>query len=77
VSDLAYRVELTPPDLSPYREGNTGIEYVTSFVAGEPGPHVLITALTHGNEICGAITLDKLFRAGVRRALPDRLALRR
>jgi predicted deacylase len=66
VSDLAYRVELTPPDLSPYREGNTGIEYVTSFVAGEPGPHVLITALTHGNEICGAITLDKLFRAGVR-----------
>jgi predicted deacylase len=66
VSDLAYRVELTPPDISPYREGNTGIEYVTSFVAGEPGPHVLITALTHGNEICGAITLDKLFRAGVR-----------
>ena len=65
MSDLAHRVELTPPDIAPYRAGNTGIEYVTSFVATEPGPHVLITALTHGNEICGAITLDKLFRAGI------------
>ncbi len=66
MSDLAYRVELTPPDIEPYRAGNTGIEYVTSFVASEPGPHVLVTALTHGNEICGAIALDQLLRAGVR-----------
>jgi len=66
LSDLAYRVELTPPDIEPYRPGNTGIEYVTRFVASEPGPHVLVTALTHGNEICGAITLDRLLRARVR-----------
>jgi len=66
VSDLAFRVELTPPDIEPYRAGNTGVEYVTSFVASEPGPHVMVTALTHGNEICGAITLDQLLRAGVR-----------
>jgi predicted deacylase len=66
VSDLAYRVELTPPDIEPYRAGNTGIDYVTSFVASEPGPHVLVTALTHGNEICGAIALDRVLRAGVR-----------
>jgi predicted deacylase len=59
-------VELTPPDIEPYRAGNTGIEYVTRFVAGKPGPHVLVTALTHGNEICGAIALDRLLRAGVR-----------
>ena len=65
MSDLNYTVELTPPDIEPYRAGNTGIEYVTSFTASEPGPHVLVTALTHGNEICGAITLDALFRAGV------------
>ena len=65
MSDLSYRVELTPPDIEPYRAGNTGIEYVTSFVAAEPGPHVLVTALTHGNEICGAIALDRLLRAGV------------
>jgi len=66
VSDLNYQVELTPPDIEPYRAGNTGIDYVTRYEAPEPGPNVLVTALTHGNEICGAITLDKLFRAGVR-----------
>jgi predicted deacylase len=66
LSDLTFRVELTAPDIEPYRAGNTGIEYVTRFAAAQPGPHVLVTALTHGNEICGAIALDLLFRAGVR-----------
>jgi len=66
LSDLTYKVELTAPDIEPYRAGNTGIDYVTSFDAPEPGPHVLVTALTHGNEICGAIALDQLLRAGVR-----------
>jgi len=66
VSDLNYTVELVPPDIEPYRAGNTGIEYVTAFEAKEPGPHVVVTALTHGNEICGAIALDRLFRAEVR-----------
>ena len=59
-------MELTPPDIEPYRAGNTGTEYVTTFVAAEPGPHVMVAALTHGNEICGAIALDRLFRAGIR-----------
>jgi predicted deacylase len=66
LSDLSFRVELTAPDIEPYRAGNTGVEYVTTFAATEPGPHVLVCALTHGNEICGAITLDKLFRAGAK-----------
>jgi len=66
LSDLTYKVELTAPDIEPYRAGNTGIDYVTSFDAPEPGPHVLVTALTHDNEICGAIALDQLLRAGVR-----------
>jgi predicted deacylase len=61
-----YAVELTPPDIEPYRSGNTGTEYVTTFDSGISGPHVLVTALTHGNEICGAIALDRLFRAGLR-----------
>ena len=66
MSDLAYRVELTPPDIEPYRAGNTGTEYVTTLAAAQPGPDVVVMALTHGNEICGAIALDLLFRAGVR-----------
>ena len=66
MSDLRYNVELTPPDISAYRAGNTGIDYVTTLTATEPGPHVAVLGLTHGNEICGAIAIDKLFRADVR-----------
>ncbi|MDR3515612.1 MAG: succinylglutamate desuccinylase/aspartoacylase family protein [Azospirillaceae bacterium] len=59
-------IELTAPDLAPYRRGNTGIEYVTCFDSGRPGPHVVINALIHGNELCGAIAIDFLFRSGIR-----------
>lgn len=30
--------------------------------SGKPGPNVMVQALTHGNEFCGAIALDFLFR---------------
>jgi predicted deacylase len=66
VSDLKYNVELTPPDISAYRAGNTGVEYVTTSTAREAGPHVAVFGLTHGNEICGAIAIDKLLRADIR-----------
>jgi len=66
LSDLRYTVELTPPDISAYRAGNTGVDYFTTFTAAEPGPHVAVLGLTHGNEICGAIAIDKLFRANIR-----------
>src|ERR1700676_4176942 len=61
-----YAVGLTPPDIQPFRAGNTGADYVTTFDSGVAGPHVLVSALTHGNEICGAIALDRLFRVGLR-----------
>jgi predicted deacylase len=61
-----YAIELTPPDISPYREGNIGIDYITTFDSGQPGTHVFVNALTHGNEICGAIAVDRLFRLGVK-----------
>ena len=62
----AYTVEISAPDISPYRKGNTGIDYATTIDSGKPGPHVMITALAHGNEICGAIVLDELLRADIR-----------
>ena len=62
----SYPVELSPPDIAPYRSGNTGVDYVTSFDSGVPGPHVMVCAVTHGNEICGAIALDFLLRAELR-----------
>jgi len=59
-------VEIDPPDLGPWRTGNAGIDYAWSFSAAAPGPHVMLSALMHGNEICGAIALDRMLREGVR-----------
>lgn len=59
-------VELHAPDIEPYREGNVGIPWITTLESGKPGPHVAITALVHGNELCGPIALDWLFRRKVR-----------
>ena len=58
--------EVLPRDLSAYRQGNVGIDYVHRFESGQPGPHVLINALTHGNEICGAWAVDALLREQIR-----------
>lgn len=48
------------PDLSRWRAGNTGVEGVWRFEAGQPGPHVAVTALVHGNELCGAWAVSGL-----------------
>ena len=65
---MSYRIELDAPDIARYRAGNRGIDYVTTLDSNSPGPHVLINALTHGNELCGAIALDHLFRSGLKPA---------
>ena len=59
-------LEVLPRDILAYREGNTGIDYVHRFESGKPGPHVLINALTHGNEICGMVAATHLLDSGVR-----------
>ena len=66
MSDDIYPMELTPPDISAYKAGNTGIDYATTFDSGVAGPHVMVNAVTHGNELCGAITLDYLFHHDLR-----------
>lgn len=67
-------VELQAPDIEKYRAGNTGVPFFWSFAATEPGPHVMVTAVTHGNELCGALVLDRLLTAGLR-PLRGRLTL--
>ncbi len=62
----SYPVELTPPDISAYAKGNTGIPYVWTFDSGTPGPNVMISAIVHGNEPCGAIAIDWLMQNDVR-----------
>ncbi|WP_119459887.1 M14 family metallopeptidase [Rhodospirillaceae bacterium SYSU D60014] len=59
-------IELQAPDISPYRDGNTGVPFVTRLDSGRPGPHALVTALVHGNELCGAVALDFLLRNEIR-----------
>ena len=59
-------IELRPPDISPWRHSATGVDYVHVFDSGRPGPNVMVQALTHGNELCGAIALAWLLGLGVR-----------
>ena len=59
-------IELSAPDLAPHRTSSTGTDFVHTFESSKPGPHVLVNALTHGNEICGAIVVDRLLRRGLR-----------
>jgi len=58
VTPPTYPIEVAFPDLARWQAGNTGIDYVFTFESGLPGPHVMINALTHGNEVCGAIVIN-------------------
>jgi predicted deacylase len=59
-------VEIAAPDLGTHRRGNSDIAGVTTFESGRPGPHVVITALVHGNELCGAWALLRLLERKIR-----------
>lgn len=60
-----FDVRIAAPDIRQWREGNTGIPGFTTRTGAEPGPHVCLLALSHGNEIAGAIALDRLLRSGL------------
>lgn len=61
-----YPVEVEFPDIAKWQHGNTGVDYVHSIDSGDAGPHVMILALMHGNEVSGAITVGRLLQAGLR-----------
>jgi predicted deacylase len=61
-----FPIELTAPVIDAHRRGNAGVDFVHTFESGRPGPHVMVNAVTHGNEICGAITVDRLLAMGLR-----------
>ena len=69
-----FEVQITPPRLDAWLTGNTGIPGFWSFAGQAPGPHVCVTALNHGNEIAGAVVLDRLLRERLR-PLRGRLTL--
>lgn len=65
---MALEQEIKRPDLSTYKKGNTGCDYAHRFDSGRPGPNILISAIIHGNEVCGAFALDHLLKHDVRPA---------
>jgi predicted deacylase len=68
VTPSAPPIEVSFPELSRWAAGNAGVPYAWTFAAERSGPHVLLQALTHGNEVCGAIALDWLLDQGFRPA---------
>ena len=60
---LRLDVRIQAPDLRPCLGGNA-LPGVWSFTAEAPGPHVAVVALTHGNEIGGALMLDRWLGPG-------------
>ncbi|MFN3629382.1 MAG: succinylglutamate desuccinylase/aspartoacylase family protein [Casimicrobiaceae bacterium] len=69
---MPHPIEVDFPDIRRWAPGNTGLPHVWSFTGTAAGPHVCITALVHGNEVCGAIALDRLLPAFVSEALRPR-----
>lgn len=57
--------ELPCPNLDQERVGNTSTPGVWHFDSGLPGKNVLLTALIHGNELCGAWALKTLLASGL------------
>lgn len=59
-------IEVMPKDISSYKTGNRGVDYVHTLDSGKPGPHVIVNALTHGNEFCGMTAVTWMFENGIR-----------
>jgi predicted deacylase len=58
--------ELTPPALGDWRRGNTGVEGVWRFESSRAGREVMVSAIVHGNELCGAWALLAALQAQLR-----------
>ena len=56
----SFEVQITAPDIGRWLAGNTGVRGFTTRGSGVAGPHVALLAITHGNEVAGAIVLDRL-----------------
>ncbi len=56
------------PDLDGLAGPIDGLPYVVERESGRPGPHVVLSALVHGNELCGAHALCRLIEADLRPA---------
>ncbi|GJI87851.1 succinylglutamate desuccinylase/aspartoacylase domain-containing protein [Duganella hordei] len=68
-----YPIEVEFPNIRRWRDSG-GIDYIHTFDSHVAGPHVMVLALNHGNEVSGAIAVDTLLASGVR-PIAGRLSL--
>lgn len=57
-------IEFAFPELRKWEKGVA--PYVHVFESGTPGPTVMVCALTHGNEVSGAVVVDALLAKGLK-----------
>ncbi|MBM3647330.1 MAG: succinylglutamate desuccinylase [Alphaproteobacteria bacterium] len=57
-------IEYAFPELRQWEQGEA--PYVHVRDSGKPGPTVMVAALTHGNEVSGAIVVDALLARGLK-----------
>src|ERR1700744_967092 len=63
MSDLP-PIEYDFPELRKWEKG--AAPYVHVLESGKAGPTVMVAALTHGNEVSGAVTVDALLAQGLK-----------
>ena len=57
-------IEFAFPELRKWEKG--AAPYIHVFESGKSGPTVMVAALTHGNEVSGAVVVDTLLEKGLR-----------
>jgi predicted deacylase len=57
-------IEYAFPDIRRWEQGDA--PYIHVRDSGKPGPTVMLAALTHGNEVSGAIVVDELLGRGLK-----------
>ena len=57
-------IEYAFPDIRRWEQGDA--PYIHVQESGKPGPTVMVAALTHGNEVSGAIVVDELLGRGLK-----------
>ncbi len=57
-------IEFAFPELRKWEKG--AAPYIHVLESGKAGPTVMVTALTHGNEVSGAVAVDALLTAGLK-----------
>lgn len=54
------------PEISSYKESNTGIDYIHCRDSGQPGKAVLVSGIIHGNEVCGVHAVKWLLDSDIK-----------